>query len=151
LDKIGGVGYKKGQVQLEVASWWGGAREFVSMAKRQLHISVEDVGGVMVVVLDGAIDASNVKDFQGVVGKLCAGDSPRVLLDCSRLSYVNSTSFGLFFKYHQTCNRNKGTFAMCALWDKIHNIIELLGLEKFINIYPSRKTALSKLGVKRKS
>lgn len=113
------------------------------MAKKRLNIDLEDVGGVTVAILDGAIDASNVADFQKVLDEACDGEQPKVLLDCAKLSYVNSRSFGLFFKYHRGCGKKGGKFAICSLWDKIRNIIKILGLDKFLDIYPDRKTALA--------
>ena len=67
------------------------------MPARALKIDVTNVGEVAIVSLDGALDASSVDDFQEKLGKLCEKQGATVLLDCSKLSYVNSTSFGLFF------------------------------------------------------
>jgi len=115
------------------------------MAKRQLDIDVRPEGTVQVVRLSGAIDASNVAEFQDTMNRLCSVREPNVLLDCSDLTYVNSTSFGLIFRYHQSCLANNGRLAICALRDKIFNIIKILGLEKFLDIYPDRTSALAPL------
>ncbi len=116
------------------------------MLKRQLDIQVEQVGHVSVVALAGAIDPSNVEDFKKTVLPLCEKDGNSVLLDCSDLSYVNSTSIGLFSNYHRICATNNGELALCGVWDKIHNILRLLGLDCVLNIYQARDDGLKKLG-----
>jgi anti-anti-sigma factor len=115
------------------------------MATKALEIDVVQTNGVAVVTLDGALDASSVEQFQDTLGTLCERQGGRVLLDCSNLSYVNSTSFGLFFKYHRSCAQHGGVFAMCGVWDKVMHIVSLLGLDKFLKIYPDRATALKSL------
>ena len=120
------------------------------MPKGQLDIKLKEVNDIKVVDLEGAIDASNVSDFQSIVGHLCEEEQPLVLLDCTGLSYVNSTCFGLFFQYNRACSRRGGAFALCSVWDKISHLIKLLGLHKFLNLYPDRETALKALRTKRR-
>lgn len=115
------------------------------MSKRQLSIDVETGDGVSVVTLTGAIDASNASDFARVLDRVCAGETPRVVVDCAELIYVNSTSFGLFFKYHRVCEKHGGGFAICSVRRKILNIINLLGLDKFLDMHSDQKAAITHL------
>jgi anti-sigma B factor antagonist len=115
------------------------------MPKRQLNIDTAKTDGVSIITLSGALDASNVTYFEDALEKACAEDQPVVLLECSDLTYVNSTSFGLFFKYHRLCGKHKGAFAMCGLRGKILNIVKLLGLDSFLVLYPDRQSALAQL------
>jgi anti-anti-sigma factor len=115
------------------------------MSKRQLTISVDKIDGISVVSLTGAIDASNVRDLSDILEKTCSGSPPRAILDCSTLQYVNSTSFGMFFKYHQHCLKQGGALVLAGVQGKIRNIIKILGLEKFLKLYASRKEALAAL------
>jgi anti-anti-sigma factor len=115
------------------------------MSRRQLNIKVEEVEEVTVVSLDGSVDAANVHDFERTLKQVCQAKRPRVLLDFRHLSYVNSTSFGLLFKYRNACADRGGVFALCAVMDKILTIIKILGLDKFLDIYPSRKKGIEAL------
>ena len=112
------------------------------MLRRQLDIQVEQVGNVSVVSLSGAIDPTNVEDFKSTLRPLCAKDGNSVLLDCGSLSYVNSASIGLLSNYHRICATNNGELALCCVWDKIQNILRLLGLDCVLKIHQSREDAL---------
>ena len=105
------------------------------MLKRQLDIQVDSVDGVSVVSLAGAIDPSNVEDFKNTMKPLCSDTPAVVLLDCANLSYVSSTSLGLLFYFHRICESNQGTLALCSVWDKIQNILRLLGLDTVLRTY----------------
>jgi anti-anti-sigma factor len=115
------------------------------MSKQQLSITTADVDGVTVVGLSGAVDASNVAEFERALRDVCEAGPAPVLVDCSDLTYVNSTSFGLFFKYHQMCEENGGSFAMCGLREKIRAIVDLLGLNRFLALYEDQASALDGL------
>jgi anti-sigma B factor antagonist len=113
--------------------------------KRQLEIQVEREGPVNVVTLAGAVDPSSVEDFKSRMNKVATEEPAVVLLDCSNLSYVNSQSLGLLFHYHRQCEQHKGKLALCCVWDKIQNILRLLGLDTVLAIYDSREEAMAGL------
>lgn len=117
-----------------------------TMDKRQLDIRVEHEGEVAIVAPAGAVDASNLADFRETIEALCKQRNARVLLDCQQLSYANSTSFGLLFHFHRICREQDGQFALYGLQEKIHSIINLLGLESVLRIYGTRKEALNSVG-----
>lgn len=112
------------------------------MPNLQLETVREVVGGVTIIRLKGAVDASNMTDFTRCVEKACQGNAPRVLVNCQDLTYVNSTSFGLLFKFHGLCRSRNGQFALCAVSAKLLNIIGLLGLNKFLTVYPTQAAAM---------
>jgi len=115
------------------------------MLKRQLDIQVENVDSVAVVSLAGAIDPTNVDDFKSALKPLCSEPPAVVLLDCGDLSYVSSTSLGLLFYFHRICQASQGTLALCCVWDKIQNILRLLGLDTVLRIYKTREDGVKSL------
>jgi anti-anti-sigma factor len=69
----------------------------------------------------------------------------KVLLNCEQLSYVSSMSLGLLFHYHRACEAHHSQFALFSVWERIQNILRLLGLDTVLNIYGSREEAVRKL------
>jgi anti-sigma B factor antagonist len=115
------------------------------MPKRELKIETDYQDGIAIVTLHGGVDASNSEDFKRTLDPLCKDNSTSVILDCSNLSYVSSTSLGLLFHYHRACEASQHQLVLCAVWEKIHNIIRLLGLDSVLKICGSREEALEYL------
>lgn len=112
------------------------------MAKHGLSIQVEPEGGITTVVLEGAVDAATAADFQATMERVCAVPGAKVFLDCRGLSYLNSASFGFLKQFHRLCEDNDGVLAIYGLWDKIAELLELVGLDPYLNIYRDREEAL---------
>jgi anti-sigma B factor antagonist len=112
------------------------------MPSPQLDIQTEHVDGVAVVHLNGAIDASSVEDLKRAVEPLCAVPHPKVVLNCAALIYVNSTGYGLFFTWQRACRLRNGQMALCGLKKKIHQVIQVLGLENLLTICATQAEAM---------
>ncbi|NCC52497.1 MAG: anti-sigma factor antagonist [Spartobacteria bacterium] len=115
------------------------------MPKRRLDIQIEQSDSVAVVSLEGALDSSNVEDFKKTLEPLCRLEHTKVLLNCEQLTYVSSMSLGLLFHYHRACEAHSSQFALFGVWERIQNILRLLGLDTVLNIYGSRDEAITGL------
>lgn len=115
------------------------------MAKGKLDINKEENSGVVILELTGALDVSNAHLFDKILAKACQGKAPKILIDCKDLNYVNSTSFGVFFKYHQELGRKQGVLAMCAVQPKLDKLMTILGLDKYLKLFPDKETALKEI------
>lgn len=115
------------------------------MPKLEIHASVRPVDGCQVVTLEGAIDTANTDQLRTIIDPLCEGESPRVIVDCENLTYVNSSSFGLLFHYHRRCEAQNGQFALCRVQEKILSIIQILGLHNVLRVYSTLDEALAAL------
>ncbi|MBU0678816.1 MAG: STAS domain-containing protein [Verrucomicrobia bacterium] len=112
------------------------------MTSGEWDLSVETLDGAEIVFLKGAIDASNINAFRDTLEELCRKGHPRVLIDCSQVSYLNSTAFGLLYHCHQLCLGNKGSLALFAVPRKIVDIMKILGLDTILKIYAGQAEAL---------
>ena len=119
--------------------------EHKAMSRGQLSIKCKGSNGVTTMTLEGAIDASNVADFEKALFKEAAKDTPRIHLDCSKLTHLNSASFSLLVRIHKKCEQNQGALALSGLPKKMRNIIQLLGLDKILTIHSRPKAALKSL------
>lgn len=113
------------------------------MPTDQLAIDIKQADGVTVVLLDGPVDAASTDELRTAVEPLLDVDQPRILIDGTALNYVNSTGFGLFFAWTRACTDKGGALALCNLRSKIQNLIKVLGLEIYLNVYPTRDEALA--------
>ena len=110
-----------------------------------LDIETLQQEGIEIFVPGGAIDMSNIAEFERQLKPACSAPNARVIVDCARITYLNSSSIGLFYKFFNTCRSQSGEFALCSVNEKIHDIIRLLGLDKVLEMYPTREAAIQRL------
>ena len=108
----------------------------------QLDIKVEHVEGIAVVTLIGVVDAATIESVERSLEPLLARNPPRILIDGSGLSFINSLGFGLFLSWTRSATTRNGQFAVCGLRDRTRGIIKILGMEPLMNLYPSQAEAL---------
>jgi len=98
--------------------------------------------GVEVFMPVGAVDMSTIGEFEHRLRPACSRPNARVVVDCAGLTYLNSSSLGLFYKFFNVCRNQAGAFALCGVSSKILEIIKLLGLDKVLLIYGTREEAV---------
>lgn len=100
------------------------------------------------VVLDGSIDPKTVTRFRDDIMALHAKGTRRFLIDCSRLSYVNSSGLASMLNLAGTVKPNGGAVALAALDNKIHVIFKMMGILELFQFFPTYKDALRDLDEK---
>lgn len=116
------------------------------MSRQGLDISVSEEDGVTTIALSGAVDAVAAEQLKAQVLPLCDRPRPRLLLDCSGLTYVSSLCMGQFTLYHRRCQANGGGFALYGVDGRIYQIMKLIHLDDLISICASREDALAAMG-----
>ena len=102
--------------------------------------------GTGVVEISGDITASSEDALMDAYGRAGDGDTRAVLLDFSRLEYMNSGGIGLLVTLLVRANRAKGKLLACGLDDHYKQILELTRLDEAITIYPDEAAALAAAG-----
>jgi anti-anti-sigma factor len=94
--------------------------------------------------LDGYVDASTFDILKAV---LDAYDMPSTFLviNMSKLRYLNSTGFGYLATAFRRASRNGGQTVLVDLHPDIQHIFELLGFNHFMITYDSEDHALEAL------
>ncbi len=109
---------------------------------KKLSIAIEPQNGVSIIQFDGIIDASNIDEVRRYLDSFMEQAPPQLALDCRDLRYINSTAFGMLFKYHRSCEAKGGCFLVFGVQKKIMNIMRILGLDHVLNLYPTLDEAL---------
>jgi len=110
-----------------------------------LQICTTRENGVMVIKLDGTVEASTMDILRRTVEPLCRQPGSRIVVDGTLLSYVNSLGFGFFFKLSQHCREQQGRLILAGLQPKLRAIFQVLGLEKLLTFAPTCEEALASL------
>ena len=95
--------------------------------------------------MTGAIDGNTVPNFQQTLEEIKTKGIRRLVLDMSKIKYVNSTGLGSLVKYADTFKSSGGGMALIKVPAKVKIVIEMLGLNAFFDICPDLDAALAAL------
>lgn len=111
---------------------------------RECQIKHEAREAVDVLYLDGALDAYSFPRLETSLTHLREGGRHRIVLDCANLDYVNSAALGALIGFARRSRENGGDLKLASLTPKIYSIVELLGFDKILQIFPDTQLAISK-------
>jgi anti-sigma B factor antagonist len=111
---------------------------------RECQIKHEARDSVDVLYLDGALDAYSFPRLEAALAKLREGGRHRMVLDCANLDYVNSAALGALIGFARRARESGGDLKLAALTPKIYSIVELLGFDKILQIFPDTTLAADK-------
>ena len=99
--------------------------------------------GTGVIEISGDITAASEDALMDAYGRAGDGDTHAVLLDFSRLEYMNSGGIGLLVTLLVRANRQDQRLLACGLDDHYRQILELTRLDEAITIYADEAEALA--------
>lgn len=114
-------------------------------------LPVDGDDSARVAELSGAIDGNTVPDFQQMLEKVKTEGVRRLILDMSKIKYVNSTGLGSLVKYADSFKNSGGGMALIKVPAKVKIVIEMLGLNAFFDICAGLPEALAALDTKQAS
>src|SRR5579871_5002386 len=95
--------------------------------------------------MSGAIDGNTVPSFQQMLEEIKSKGVRRLVLDMSKIKYVNSTGLGSLVKYADSFKSSGGGMALIKVPAKVKIVIEMLGLNAFFAICADLQQALAAL------
>ena len=95
-----------------------------------------------VVALEGEIDLHESPQVMERLNPLIAKQSPRIHLDLSKVSYIDSSGLATFIDAMQRIQAYGGEFALIAMRESVHKIFEISRLDQVFKIYPGSDGAL---------
>jgi anti-sigma B factor antagonist len=107
-----------------------------------MEVFVEKIDDVVVaVVLDGELNSSNSPEFKrGVTPVLEA--STKLVIDLSRLRFVDSSGIGVLLFCLQQMTAKKGNLKLCGLSKRVREVVELVRMNRIIDIAGSKDEAV---------
>ena len=112
-----------------------------------MQITVENLPenkGTLIVIDSENLDAGNVKAFKDQIAPVLAGFS-NVLIDMSRLGFVDSSGLGALLSCLRTMNNKNGQLKLFAMAKPVQALFELVRMHRIFSIYNSREETLASL------
>lgn len=68
-----------------------------------------------------------------------------IVLDLSKVDYVNNTALGVLISYHAQCTKRGGQLVFTSVNDRIKNIFTITKLSLIFEVYPTVAPAVAAL------
>ncbi|MFG2546338.1 STAS domain-containing protein [Streptomyces sp. NPDC048594] len=98
--------------------------------------------GIRVVALSGEIDyhtGGRLRQALDVTGTVL----PRIAIDLSQVTFMDSVGINLLIATHQNAAAAGGWLRLAAPTDTVLRVLQLVGLDQFIDCQPTLKQALT--------
>ena len=110
----------------------------------QLVVTRRELGGAVCLILTGELDLASVATLQAHF-KAIAQSEDHVIVDLSGLRYIDSTGAKTLLDAHRMLSRTGRRIALAAVQPMARRIIDVMGIEKAIPIFPTVEAALEYL------
>ncbi|MGE3538388.1 MAG: STAS domain-containing protein [Candidatus Tectimicrobiota bacterium] len=108
-----------------------------------MDVLCEPVNGVMVVVPAGPqLDASTAAEFQQAMTPVLEAHT-QVLVDLSRLDFVDSSGLGVFLACLRHIQGQGGELKLCGLLPPVRALFELVRMHRLFHIFDTQEAALN--------
>lgn len=91
--------------------------------------------------LEGEVDLHRAGEIREVLAPLLAEKVPRLLIDMTKVSYIDSSGLALLIETLQSVLAYKGTFGLFGLGESIRTIFHVACLDQVFKIYPDEAAA----------
>lgn len=112
-----------------------------------MEIEVEEKEGFHVVTPVGELDVYTVPLFRKVVLDLEGKRRHDLILDLSKVTFIDSSGLGSLIESYQRVSSSEGEMAFVIDNPRILKIVRLVNLDKIFQIFPNLGQALQAVGV----
>ncbi len=110
-------------------------------------IAVDTEDEFAVIHLDGAVDAHTAPQFEEAVQSVIDEGRFKIIVDCSKLTYISSAGLGVFMGFIEEVREEEGgDIKICGLSEKVKQPFEILGFESLYHFCPDTESAKEKFG-----
>jgi anti-anti-sigma factor len=110
-----------------------------------MEIHNREESGVLIIKIDGRMDAANAPAAEGEINKALEGDQNRLLFDLSGLDYLSSGGLRVILGAAKEIKRREGKVALAALKEYVYEIFEISGFNAMIPIKDTVEEGLKDL------
>lgn len=99
-------------------------------------ISTSVEGDLTVLSLDGFLDAHTAPQFEAALQEKVDAGQVRLIVDCSKLTYISSAGLGVFMGFIEEIRERGGDIKICGLIPKVAQVFDILGFSALYDIEP---------------
>lgn len=102
------------------------------MPEPRLSLKSEDCNGILLIRVAGPLDSVTIEQFKAYLDPLLSESHVRIVLDCQKLTYVNSRGLMLLVRYQRAVKQSFSFMGISGLNSRTLKGIKLLGMEQLL-------------------
>ena len=111
-----------------------------------MEVTFDQMRDVAVVVVPvEELDASNAAEFKRDIAPLLEGNT-KLVLDLSRLRFVDSSGLGAFLSCLRKLNAKGGDLKLCGMSKQVRAVFELVRMHRIFDICGTKEDAVRAFG-----
>lgn len=107
-----------------------------------LAIAAAKQGEILVITLEGRIDATSAKQLEQHCLGLIEGGDRQLVFDFTKVDYISSAGLRVFLLIAKRLGTVQGSLRLCALNTTLRDVFEISGFSKLFTILPTVHEAL---------
>ena len=112
-----------------------------------MNLTTENTGGVAIVrVGESRMMYPLLADFSGAVAQLLASGSRKVLLDFSKVTYVDSATIGCLMDLYRQTTASGGALKLAGVQKRVETMLTMTGAHNFLEMHPDEAAAVRSFG-----
>ena len=108
-----------------------------------MEITEREQNGVSIITVAGRVDSEGAVDLDMALQALTADNKFKILLDMSGVRYINSAGLRTLADILTQSKENGGDLKLVDLNAKVQRVFQIIGFDKFFNIYATVEEALA--------
>jgi anti-sigma B factor antagonist len=105
-------------------------------------------GKIGVIEVKGSlVGGEETDELRSAVADLVEQGNKNLVIDLSKVTYLNSTAIGVLVSAHTTYSRNKGKVKICGINKNINNIFVITKLTLVFETSETREDAIKSFGI----
>jgi anti-anti-sigma factor len=108
-----------------------------------MTIETESHPQLSVAKLIGHVDTLHAAELESTLLALPDSGVKALLVDCTRLEYINSAGLRVFLLAAKRMESQGGACAFCGLTPNVKLVFETIGFDRILSVYETRETALA--------
>lgn len=108
-----------------------------------MNVTTDHTDGIAVVRIgEPRLMYPLLADFSGVVGSLLASGERRLLLDLSKVTYVDSATIGCFMDLYRQASAAGGALKLSSVQKRVETMLTMTGAHNFLEMHPDEASAV---------
>lgn len=108
-----------------------------------MTIETQTLPGLSIAQLSGHVDTLNAADLESSLLALAESGLKQLLVDCTKLDYINSAGLRVFLLVAKRMESQDGACAYCGLTPNVKLVFETIGFDRILTVHATRESALA--------
>jgi len=108
-----------------------------------LEVNVMDKNGINIIEVAGRVVYESENEFRKSIMDLIAQDRVKLVLDLSKLSYINSSGLGILINLLKTVQAKGGDIKLAGLQGELRELFSITSLDQIFSVFSTPDEAVA--------